>query len=109
MGWEGDAVLLKGHRMKAPILSDLKQEWSIGREEYSLELVEGFKNKRVMGLCIPADRSIKIKNSLKGNKALLVLIHEILHGLDYEYEIGLTHEQIHKLERPVMDFVLDNW
>lgn len=36
------------------------------------------------------------------------LIHELLHAVDTEHKVGLTHKQIYKLEKALFSLLVDN-
>lgn len=50
------------------------------------------------GLCsIPLDAEIFIDKSLRGERAIDVILHESLHAMEHMYDVDLTEETVGKL------------
>lgn len=64
--------------------------------------------RTVDGLCEPETCIIYIRKGLKPLYRLEVVLHEILHAIDFEYGITLDHKLIEKLEKPLQRLLMDN-
>ncbi len=53
-----------------------------------------------VGLCDPSSRQIVIKK--EQSNRFSTLIHETIHAIDFDYSIGLTEQQVMKLEDGIM-------
>jgi len=53
-------------------------------------------------------REIVIRETLSEKNKIITLIHEILHFLDFDYKLKLTHAQIYDLEKPIYNFIIQN-
>lgn len=102
MSWQG------------PRQKDYPKEIVVGDSIYRVRFVrkiceakEG-SDSETLGLCCPGDKEILIKQGLDPMERLSTLIHEILHCLEFEYEIEIPHKLIYQLERPITQLLMDN-
>lgn len=51
---------------------------------------------------------ISLSSKMHDERAFGVLMHEVLHGCDYDAETGLTEDQISRLSTHVAAFMVDN-
>lgn len=73
--------------------------------------VVGWKAKDLEGLagsCCYAQKKICVVLGQSPEDRLFTAIHELYHAADEEWKIGLTHDQIYKLEKATGRFLLDN-
>ncbi len=61
---------------------------------------KGEIDNSVMGMCEPNNRQIIIRKE-QTNK-FSTLIHETIHAIDFDYGIGLSENQVMKLEEGIM-------
>jgi hypothetical protein len=62
-----------------------------------------------LGLCCPSQQTIYIKLKQKPKETFMTFIHELLHAFEFEYDFNIPHKAIEQLEKPISEFVLDNW
>jgi hypothetical protein len=92
-----------------PRQKDYPKELLIGDAIYRIRFVKKIDpTKKVVGLCDPCDKEILILQGLSPLERFKSFIHEILHALEYEYEIKMDHSLIYKLEEPIAFLLLDN-
>ncbi len=72
------------------------------RSHYEVLFIESFSNPLQVGECRPDNKQIIIKSSLTDKEKLSCFIHESIHAVNFEYEIGLTETQVLKLETAIM-------
>lgn len=73
---------------------------------YFRKMIEGKAN--VLGLCCPEDKVILIKVGQKPQARLQTFFHELLHAIEFEYGVKISHKLIYKLEGPLADIVAQN-
>lgn len=56
-----------------------------------------------------AKRLITIKLGMSRRQTLATLVHEILHVIEFEAPVKLKHKTIYKLERAIMEILIDNF
>lgn len=63
------------------------------------ELVEigDFQDKKTLGECRPTERQIVLKKD--DPKKVYTLIHELIHALDIDFDLKLSHAQVYGLEK----------
>jgi Zn-dependent peptidase ImmA (M78 family) len=79
---------------------------------YKIEFVKKLivDRENILGFCEYGkdEKMISINSSQSLSEIRSTIVHEILHALDYEYKIGLKHEQVYALERAISDFLIEN-
>lgn len=99
--------------MKLPRKKDLAGEWIIGDAVWSVAFTKVIKygkdNKGIVGLTDYSNNSIQIKTNQSKVETLSTFVHEILHAMDEEHKLKLTHEQIYGLEEAIMNFLASNF
>lgn len=78
-------------------------QWEVKRKKV---FPDGWDNH--VGLCDPAEQEILLLQSMNKVETLFCFIHEILHAVDEEYKIKLTHKQIYQLEEAIGNFLIAN-
>ena len=68
---------------------------------YSIVWVDRFDDPTVMGMCHPDLKQIHIKNGMSKAATLKTFIHELLHAIEFAYEIKIEHKTIYSLEDPL--------
>ena len=54
-------------------------------------------------------KTITLKSAMSSRELFKTFIHEMLHALDEENGIGLTHKQVYKLETAIFELLIDNF
>lgn len=89
---------------------DIPKHILVGNETYDIvfkKTVDG--DDTVFGSCDSGEKEIVIKIGLNPIDRAETLIHEIMHALEFEYNLDIPHALIHKLERPIRKLITDNW
>lgn len=71
----------------------------------TLNVCEG---EQILGLCDPSLRTITIDKKQTPKQQWSTFMHEVLHALEFEYQVPISHKIIEKIEGPLGDFVKDN-
>lgn len=97
--------------MKLPMDAGYPTELHINEETYTIKFVSRIpvKGRGVVGLCDPGSRTIYIKKGMTKSQTFRTLIHEVLHGIENEYSIPISHKVVHQLEKAIGDFFLTNF
>jgi hypothetical protein len=96
--------------MKLPAEKDYPSEIHVGEETYQIRFVSKLPGgrKRDIALCNPQTRTIHVKRGLTKSQLLRTVVHEILHALEFEYDIEIPHKLIYQLEKAIVDTLLMN-
>lgn len=87
---------------------DLKREWKIKGQVYTVH----FRRKmphRLIGFCDQETRTIQLLMGQPYEETCATLIHELLHAIDFEFDIKIPHHLIYKLELPLLIFIIENY
>ena len=90
------------------ILSKIPAKYRVTRTvSYEIVYIEEFPadNKQV-GECRTSDniKQLVIKKNESTTETMSTIVHEMLHSLDAENDIGLTEKQVYGLEKAIMKF-----
>lgn len=102
MSWQG------------PRQKDYPKEILVGDSFYKIKFVRRIchaatgTDMQTLGTCCPDDKEILILQGLDPMERLSTLVHELLHALEFEYEIEIPHKLIYQLERPITQLLMDN-
>lgn len=88
----------------------------IGDRYYRIRFVKSIRGckKSVLskgtnvGLCDEARAEILIRAELTTDEKLATLIHELIHAMEFEYQIKIPHEAVYQYEKAVFDFLCAN-
>jgi len=64
-----------------------------------------YNGEEVEGLCHPNEREIDIAGEDEETMALS-LVHELIHAIEFEYDLPIPHELVYDLERPLLDLFM---
>ncbi len=78
----------------------------VGSEVYTIKFVRGLK---CYGVTDSGDKTIKIKKGLSPRETMKTLIHELLHAVDFEHDIGIKHKKVYALEEALFGLIYDNF
>ena len=97
--------------MKLFTAKGYKSEFHVGEETYTLKFVKKIPggNAADIGLCDPEERTIYVKKGLSKALMFRTVVHELLHSIEFEYEIKIKHETIYQLEKALVDTLLMNF
>jgi len=87
----------------------LNQEWLIGDEVWRSKTVKQCNTPGNDGECDPSTLVMQIKRNKDKQLMRDTLIHELLHAIEYSYEIEIGEKMILILERPLRKFIEDNF
>lgn len=72
---------------------------------YEIAYVDSFKNPDVLGEMRPDTRQIVLKNGLSNTELTKVYLHELIHLIADENEVGMTETQVLKFEHGLYRFL----
>lgn len=70
----------------------------IGNNSYEILFIDEFNNPSTLGETRLEDKQIVLKNGQTSKELVKTYLHECLHAISEEYDVGLTEQQILKLE-----------
>jgi len=94
--------------MKLPTPRQYKKKYIIGEDEIELKFVRNMPESGCVGLWNPSTRIVYIKQKQTHAATFYTALHEAIHALSDEYDIGLTERQVRLLEKGIGDFLLTN-
>jgi hypothetical protein len=77
----------------------------IKQSEYEIVWVEDFKDGKTLGETRFNTKQIVLKTNETDNETFHTYVHEVLHAVSDEYDIGLTEKQVRKLEKSLTDWL----
>jgi hypothetical protein len=97
--------------VKLPGYKAYKREYHVGEETYSLRFVAKIpgESSETLGLCDPESRVIYVKKGLSKAMLFRTVTHELIHALEFEYELPIKHSLVYQLERALVDMLLMNF
>lgn len=95
-------------------LKDIPRTLMVGDSVWEIRFVRKMphgnaKDKNTVGMCCDDDKEICVRLGIGKREQAKTLIHELLHALEFEYQISIPHELIYKLEEPIYRLLCDNW
>lgn len=61
-----------------------------------------------VGIFDPHRIEILIKKGMSEDDTLKTLLHELVHAIEYEYEIKISHRGVYRFEEALFDFICAN-
>jgi hypothetical protein len=96
--------------MQLPQVRKYPREIRIKDETYQVKFVRKIKGERsTLGECDPSTHVIRIKLGQSLSETFATFIHEVLHAIEFEYEIKISHKAIYQFERGIADLLLANF
>lgn len=94
-------------------LKDYPREYMVGDAVWKLRFVRHIPHDQPGRICVglaePSEQVIYVKLGQDPEERLKTFLHELLHAIEYEYDISMPHRLIHKLEDPLARFLIDNY
>lgn len=91
---------------------DYPKELLIGDNIWKIKFVSlkkhDTKKSICLGLCDPEKKEILIRTGQDYVTTLNTIFHEVLHSLEYEYDIELNHKHVYKLGDAMAQLYIDN-
>lgn len=75
---------------------------------YTIEFLEPKKKRGFIGRCFPHGNHIQLSQELCEDKMGETFIHEVLHAIDENLELGIKHKSINRLGLALYQFLKDN-
>ena len=89
--------------------SEYPTELKIGDEEYRVAFVASIDGTNTIGLCDSGNKVIHIQKGLSKEETLQTFIHEVIHSMEFEYNIKISHRSVYKFETAIYNFIKDNF
>jgi len=92
-----------------PKKRDYPRQVVVGDSIYDVKFVRKIDADNTLGLCCSGSKTIWIRQKQTRQDTFLTFIHELLHAIEFEYELNIEHKLIHDLEKPIADLLFDNF
>lgn len=81
----------------------------IGSRTYRIRFVRSIRKcPNTLGLFDPNRLEILILKEQSKDETLKTILHELVHAIEYEYEIKIAHSGVYKFEEALFDFICAN-
>jgi hypothetical protein len=77
-------------------------------QDYTIEFMKPKKGRSFIGRCFPHGNHIQLDECLCEDKMGETFMHEVLHAIDENLELGIKHKSINRLGIAVYQFLKDN-
>lgn len=91
-------------------IRDYPKEILVREEWYEVRFAQVIPGepKSTLGLACQETKTIWIKLGQSPRDRFKTLMHEIMHIIEYEYDLKIPHRLIYALEEPLIRLILDN-
>ena len=83
-------------------MKTIPQKVNVLGQLWTVEVISGLKDDEknpVDGLCVIERLCIQIEHTLPVERKREILLHEIIHGIEYVFDLELSERQVDKLAR----------
>ncbi len=94
--------------MRLPRAKVYPSEIRVGSDQWTIEFVESL-SKDTLGTCDPSTHCIRILKGQTRRELFSTFVHEVLHAFEFSYDFELKHRHVEKLERAIVEFLLENF
>ena len=77
-------------------------------QDFTIEFIKDRKKLDYVGRCYPNANKIELVEDLPDDKLFQTYLHEVLHAIDINLNMGLKHKQIDTLSVALYQFLKDN-
>lgn len=77
-------------------------------QDFTIEFIKDKKGRDFIGRCFPHANKIQICQDLPDDKLFQTYLHEVLHAIDENLNMGLKHKTIDTLSVALYQFLKDN-
>lgn len=82
----------------------------IRKKMYKIKIVNVIEgDPGILGICYRKKPLIKLKRRKNKAKLFRAFIHELLHSLEFEWDIEIKHKSIYKYEKALVRLLEDNY
>ena len=92
--------------MKLPKASSYPKSIYFGTEDYKIIFKKNFE---CFGETDPEAHTVTIKKGMSRRATLATFVHELLHVIEIEDSMKLSHATIYALEKAIVELLLDNF
>jgi hypothetical protein len=77
---------------------------------YEIKFVDRIaKTRTVLGECDSGDHIIRICRKQTPDDMWLTFIHEVIHAIEAEWSVKISHKAVYSLEKGIGQFLVDNF
>lgn len=77
---------------------------------YEVVFVDAFDDEECRGECWKEGKQIKILNGMSNTLTASTLIHEMIHALEFEFDLHIPHSLTYLLEKAILKVLkLNKW
>lgn len=92
--------------IKLPFQKSYPKKIHFGEEIYTVSFKKGLK---CFGQTDPSKKLITIKLGLSPRQTLATFIHELLHMIEFDHPLKMSHAMVYELEKAITEILLDNF
>ena len=85
--------------------------WYVNENPWSLKFVKRIPGQPQsdLGNCDPSDSTMRIRLKQTRREYFQTFMHEVLHAIEFEYDMKIPHNVVHDLEEPLARFIEENF
>lgn len=92
--------------VKIPVQRAYPKSISFGLETYTIKFSRRLKH---YGETDPETKTITIRSGLSPRLTLTTFIHELIHVIEFEHPLKISHKMVYELEKAIVELLLDNF
>jgi hypothetical protein len=77
-------------------------------QDFTIEFLEEKKHRGFIGRCFPHANRIQLEEGLCPDKMGETFLHEVLHAIDENLELGIKHKSVNRLGLALYQFLKEN-
>jgi hypothetical protein len=94
--------------MRLPAERSYPKRIIVNEEEYTVTFQKKVIDANTLGICDSGEKRIVIKKGITPKERFSTYIHEVLHAIEFEYEVEIKHEVVYALEEALIKYLLEN-
>lgn len=92
--------------MKFPELEDYPDTIRIGKTSWKISFSNEVLKDDWAGYCCDESRTIYLAAGMGKKETFVTLVHELLHAMDFDFDIRIPHRVVYGLEEPLALLIL---
>lgn len=95
--------------MRLPKEAKYPTSIEVDGEDYRIIFVDQIEGNHTLGLCDPGNRTIQLARGQKPKELLATFIHEVLHAIEFERDLTISHKNVEELAQGLTAILLENF
>ena len=97
-------------KARLPAQRDYPKEIFFYDKTYDVKLLKTLADKwGASGVCDSGNKSIRMQRGMSKEEMLSTFIHELIHVIEFELPMKISHKTVHKLEAGLYELIVRNF